>query len=56
MIKKKKEERNKKELQKQPQNNEQNGSDYIPINNYLKCKWIKCSNQKMQSDGDSSKD
>ena len=22
----------------------------IPINNYFKCKWAKCSNQKTQSD------
>ena len=41
-----KEGRNKEELQKQPENNEQNGNKYIPINNYFKCKWTKCSNQK----------
>ena len=24
----------------------ENGNRNIPIDNYLKCKWIKCSNQK----------
>ena len=36
----------KKHQQKQIQNNEQNGNKNIHIDNYLKCKWIKCSTQK----------
>lgn len=32
------EERAREKLQKQPENNEQNGIMYITINNYLKCK------------------
>ena len=36
----------KKHLQKLIQNNEQSGNKNIHIKNYLKCKWIKCSNQK----------
>ena len=39
--------RNKKELLKQLENNQKNGSKYILIINYIK--WIKCSNQKTQS-------
>ena len=35
-----------KDLQKQTQNNSENGNRNIHIDNYLKCKWIKCSNQK----------
>ena len=23
-----------------------NGSRYIPVNNYFKCKWTQCSNQR----------
>ena len=30
-------------------NNYQNGNRNININNYFKCKWIKCSNQKTQT-------
>ena len=30
----------------QTSNNEQNGNKNIHIDNYLKCKWIKCPNQK----------
>ena len=26
--------------------NKKNGNNYIPINNYCKYKWVKCSNQK----------
>lgn len=26
-----------------------NGNKNIPIDNYLECKWIKCSNQKTQT-------
>ena len=40
------EERSKEELQKQPENTEQNGNKYTPINNYFECKQKKCSNQK----------
>ena len=47
--KRKKEERNKEELQNQTENSLQNGNKYIPINNYIKCKWTKCSNQKTQN-------
>ena len=36
--KKEKEGGNRQEPQKQPENNEQNGSEYIPTNNYFKCK------------------
>ena len=35
-----------KDLQKQKQ---QNGNKSIYINSYLKCKWIKCFNQKTYS-------
>ena len=32
---------------KQPENNEQNdNSKSLPVNNYFKCKWIKFSSQK----------
>ena len=39
----------KKELHKQTQNNEENGNRNIYIDSYLKCTWIKCSNQKKQT-------
>ena len=42
--------RERKDLQKQTQNNQENASRNICINNYLKCKWIKCSNQEIQTD------
>ena len=29
------------ELQKQPENNKQNGNKYTPINNCFKCNWTK---------------
>ena len=35
-----------KRLIKLSPNNKVNGNRVILINNYLKCKWIKCSNQK----------
>ena len=38
-----------KGLQKQTQNNKINCNRIIHINNYLKCKWIKCLNQKTQT-------
>ena len=38
-----------KNLQKQIQKNEQSCNRFIHIDNYLKCKWIKCSNQKSQT-------
>ena len=42
----KSQEKGKKDLQKQ---NQQNGNKSIYINSYLKCKWIKCFNQKTYS-------
>ena len=39
-----------KDLQKQTQNNQENANRTICINNYLKCKWIKCTNQKTWTD------
>ena len=30
-------------------NNRENGNRNIRINNYFKCKWIKCSNEKTQA-------
>ena len=41
-----KEKGKKKDLPKQIQNIFKNGNKDIHIGNYLKCKWIKCSNQK----------
>lgn len=38
--------RNKQELQKQPENSKQNSNRYIPIGNYLRCKWSKCYRKK----------
>ena len=35
---------------KQTQNNQENANRNIYINNYLKCKWIKCINQKLQTE------
>ena len=42
-----KEEGKKKDLQKQIQINQQNGSKNT--HNYLKCKWITCFNKKTQT-------
>ena len=42
--------RERKDLQKQTQINQENANRNICINNYLKCKWIKCTNQKIQTD------
>ena len=39
-----------KDLQKQAQNNQENASRNIGVNNYFKSKWIKCTNQKIQTD------
>ena len=39
-----------KAYKKQIQNNKVNGNRIILSNNYLKCKWVKCSNQKTQTD------
>ena len=39
--------REEKDQQKQIQNNQQNGSKNTHIENYLKCKWTKCCNQKI---------
>ena len=33
---------------KGPENKQQNGNTYIPINNQFKCQWNKCSKQKPQ--------
>ena len=38
--------RERKGIQKQTQNNQENTKRNICINNYLKCKWIKCTNQR----------
>ena len=38
--------REEKDLQKQTHYNKENGNRNIHIDNYLKCKWIKCSSQK----------
>ena len=38
-----------KDLQKQTQNNSENGHRNTHITNYLKREWIKCSNQKTQA-------
>ena len=45
----KEDERNKNKLQEQTKDNERNGNKYILINNYFKCKWTKCLNQKTQA-------
>ena len=42
--------RERKDLQKQTQINQENANSNICINNYLKCKWIKWTNQKIQTD------
>ena len=44
----KEEERNKKQLQTTPKN-QQNGNKNIYINNYVKCMWAKCFNQKTKN-------
>ena len=41
--------REEKDLQKQTQNNLESGNKNIHIDNYFKCEWIKCSNQKTQA-------
>ena len=33
----------------EPQNNKVNGNGTIPINNYFKCKWVECPNQKTKT-------
>ena len=38
-----------KKIYKTTPNNLKNGNRNIYINNYFKCKWIKCSNQKTQT-------
>ena len=38
--------RNKEEIQNQLENKVENGNKHISINNYLKCQWSKCSDQK----------
>ena len=39
----------KKGEKKQKKKNQQNDNRNIHINNYFKCKWTKCSNQKTQT-------
>ena len=41
-----KKEQKKKNLQKQTKKHCENNNRNIDIDNYYKCKWIKCSNQK----------
>lgn len=41
------EERDREELEKQPENGQQNDNKYIFINNYFTCKWTKSCNQKI---------
>ena len=45
----KRQRKEREKLQKQPENNEQNGNKYITNNNYFKYKWTKFYNQKAQS-------
>ena len=33
----------------EPKTNKVNGNRIVLINNYLKCKWVKCSNQKTKT-------
>ena len=39
----------KRPTENKPKTIKENGNRIIHINNYLKCKWIKCSNQKIGS-------
>ena len=41
--------KHRKGLQTQTQNNKVNGNGIILINNYLKCKWVECPNQKTKT-------
>ena len=41
--------RQQKRYTKSIPNNEENGNRNIYMNNYFKCKWIKCSSQKTQT-------
>ena len=41
--------KHRKGLQKNPPKNKVNGNGILLINNYLKCKWVKCSNQKTKT-------
>ena len=34
---------------REPQKSKLNGNGTIPINNYLKCKWVECPNQKTKT-------
>ena len=40
---------NRKGVETQTQNNKVNGNGIILINNYLKCKWVECRNQKTKT-------
>ena len=42
-----KQEGKEKDLQKQSQNNSENSNWNMYIDNFLKCKWIKCYNQRI---------
>ena len=35
---------------REPQNSKLNGKGTIPINNYPKCKWVECPNQKTKTE------
>ena len=41
--------RNKEEIQNQPENKGEMAIKNVFINNYLKCQWIKCTNQETHS-------
>ena len=43
------ERKHRKGLETQTQNNKINGNRIILINNYLKCKWVECPNQKTKT-------
>ena len=41
--------KHRKRLYTPTQNNKVNDNGTIPINNYLKCKWVECRNQKTKT-------
>ena len=41
--------KHKNDVQTQTPNNKVNGNGIILINNYLKCKWVECPNQKTKT-------
>ena len=42
--------KHRKGLETGNQNNKVNGNGIILINNYLKCKWVECPNQKTNTE------